>query len=81
MTSIVTQIVGILTAGISNFATAIGSGINNMVSNLFIVTTGTGDAATQSLTIFGGLVCVFAGISLVIGLSRWATNWVSSFGK
>ena len=73
MTEIVQQIVQILTSGISGIATGIGSGLGTLVENIFL-------GADGELSIFGGVIVVFAGISLAIGLSKWVVNWVTSLG-
>ena len=77
MTEVLQQTVSLLTSGISQFATGLGQGIQNLVSSVFLDTTG----ETSQLSVFGGVVIVFAGISLAIGLSRWITTWVSSLGN
>jgi hypothetical protein len=76
-TAIVTEIIEILTAGITGIATGIGSGLKSLVDNIFF-TTAEGGAATMST--FGIMICVFAGISLAIGLSRLIVRWLSSLG-
>ena len=76
MSSILTEIVGLLVGGIQGLATGIGSGVSSLVNSIFIDATGT----TPALTAFGGLVAVFAGISLAIGLSRWVMNFLTSLG-
>ena len=76
MTTILQEIISILTGGITGIASGIGSGLSELVQKIFI--DGTGD--TKKLSIFGGLVVVFAGVSLAIGLSRWVVNWVTSLG-
>lgn len=76
MTSIVTQIVEILTSGIGGVATGIGSGLGTLVENIFLVEGTNG----SELSVFGGVIVVFAGISLAIGLSKWVVNWVTSLG-
>lgn len=77
MTTILTEIISILVAGISGIASGIGEGLTTLVTAIFLE--GTGE--TQSLSTFGGLIVVFAGISLAIGLSRWVVNWVTSLGN
>lgn len=77
MSAILTEILTLLTSGITQFATGFGSGLMSMVTSIFL--TGEGDA--QKLSLFGGLCIVFAGISLAIGLSRWVLKWVSSLGN
>lgn len=76
MTAILQEIVQLLVSGITQFATGFGAGLGELVSAIFI--DGTGDTAT--LSTMGGLIVVFAGISLTIGLSRWVLNFVTSLG-
>ena len=75
-TAIVAEIIEILTAGITGIATGIGSGLKALVDNIFFTTAEGG--ATMST--FGIMICVFAGISLAIGLSRLIVRWLSSLG-
>lgn len=74
--AIIAEIISILTAGITGMATAIGSGLNDLVNNLFFTTTGD----TTSMSMFGIMVVVFAGIGLAIGLSRLVVQWLGSLG-
>lgn len=74
--NIVSQIVQILTSGISGVATGIGGGLSTLATSIFL--SGTGE--TQTLSTFGTLIVVFAGISLAIGLCRWVVNFVTSLG-
>lgn len=77
---IMQAIIEILVGGISGVATGIGQGLSTLAQSVFLQTTGTGESAVTSLSTFGVLVVVFAGISLAIGLSRWVVNFVSSLG-
>lgn len=77
---IMQAIIEILVGGISGVATGIGQGLSTLAQSVFLQTTGSGDSATTSLSTFGVLVVVFAGISLAIGLSRWVVNFVASLG-
>lgn len=77
MTSVLTEIIELLTAGISGIASGIGNGLMQLVGNIFLETTGD----TTKLSVFGGVIVVFAGVSLAIGLSRWVVNWVTSLGS
>ena len=76
MSAVLTQIIDILYGGITGVASGIGTGLGTLAESIFL--TGEGDA--QTLSVFGGLIVVFAGISLAIGLSRWVVNWVTSLG-
>lgn len=75
--TLVTKIINILYSGLSAAATNFGSGLNSIVSNLFV--TGTGE--NQDLSVFGTLVVVFGGVALAIGLTRWVLNFISSLGQ
>lgn len=74
MTAILQQIISILIAGISGIAEGIGSGLTTLAQSIFL------GAEAGTLSVFGGLVVVFAGISLAIGLCRWVVDWISSLG-
>ena len=74
MTAILKQIIEILVAGITGIASGVGSGLTALAQSIFIGT------EPGTLTVFGGLVVVFAGISLAIGLCRWVVNWITSLG-
>ena len=77
---IMQAIIEILVGGITGVATGIGSGLSTLAQSVFLQTTGEGASAVTSLSTFGVLVVVFAGISLAIGLSRWVVNFVASLG-
>lgn len=79
MTALLQEIIALLVSGITGIATGIGEGLSNLVQSIF-VTVGT-DGAVEGLSTYGGLIVVFAGISLAIGLSRFVVNWVSSLGN
>lgn len=74
--AIITEIIEILTGGIVGISGAIGGGLNDLVQSLFFTTTGD----TTSMSMFGIMVCVFAGIGLAIGLSRLVVSWLGSLG-
>lgn len=78
MTAILGEIVEILVGGITGMAQGIGSGLNEMATSLFITTTGTGENATQTLSTFGGIVAIFGGVALAVGLTTLVTRWIMS---
>lgn len=78
MTTVLTEIITTMVGGISGIATGIGQGLADLVGNIFLTTSESGEVT--GLSVFGGVIVVFAGISLAIGLSRWVVNWVTSFG-
>lgn len=75
MTAILDQIIDILIAGITGIASGVGQGLTTLAQSIFLGT----EAGT--LSVFGGLVVVFAGISLAMGLCRWVVNWITSLGS
>lgn len=77
MTDVLQEIITILTGGISQLATGIGQGLADLVGSIFIETGADGN----KLTVFGGVVIVFAGIALAIGLCRWVMSFVTSLGS
>lgn len=76
--AILQQIIELLVGGITGIATGIGSGLNNLVTNIFIET---GVEGAMNLSVFGGVIIIFAGVALAIGLSKWVVNWITSFGN
>lgn len=77
MTELLTEIISILVSGITGIASGIGQGLSELVQTIFLETSTEG---AMQLSTFGGLIVVFAGVSLAIGLSRWVVNWVTSLG-
>lgn len=75
MTTILNQIIEILIGGITGIASGVGSGLTTLAQSIFLGT------EPGSLSVFGGLVVVFAGISLAIGLCRWVVDWITSLGS
>lgn len=75
--ALLTEIVQILVSGFSQFATGIGTGLNDYIKAIML---GGGENG-QSLGTFGTIIIVFAGLALTIGLSRWVLNVVTSLGK
>lgn len=76
MKAILTAIIELLTGGITGVASGIGQGLSTLATNIFL--TGTGE--TQTLSVFGSLIVIFAGISLALALCRWMVNFVTSLG-
>lgn len=79
METILTEIINLLIGGLTGIASGIGSGLSELVSNIFLEVGETG--TIEGMSVFGGLIVVFAGVALAIGLSRWVVNWVTSLGN
>ena len=78
MTTLLQEIISLLVAGIAGLASGIGTGLSTLVQSIFLKVNESG--TVEGLSTFGGLIIVFAGVSLAIGLSRWVLNWVTSLG-
>lgn len=75
-TAVLQAIIEILVGGITSVAQGIGAGLSTLATSVFL----TGSGETQTLSTFGILIVVFAGISLAIGLSKFVVKWVASLG-
>lgn len=79
MSSVLTEFIGLLVGGISSLAGGIGTGIQQYVTDLFLKT---GENGTiTGLSTFGGVVAIFGGIALAVGLTTLIFNWVRSIGN
>lgn len=77
MSAVLTEIINLLTAGITGMASGIGGGLQALVSNIFLDTTNNSTA----LSTFGGVIVIFGAVALAIGLSRFIVNWLTSWGN
>lgn len=73
---IVGEIIEILVSGLAGIASGIGSGLNNLVTDIFLVD----NSGTVELSTFGTVIVVFAGVSLAIGLCTLVVHWLTSLG-
>lgn len=79
MEAILSEIITLLVGGITGIAEGIGSGLSLLVQNIFLQVSESGDVT--GLSIFGGVIVIFAGVALAIGLSRMVVAWVQSLGN
>lgn len=79
MENVLTDMLGLLTSGLSQMATGIGTGLGNLVENIFLKV-GEGGEIT-GLSTFGSVVVIFAGVGLAIGLSKLVVHWISTLGS
>lgn len=77
MEGVLTEIIGLLTGGITGIASGIGGGLQSLVTNIFLDTTG----STTKLSVYGGVIVIFAGVALAVGLSKMIVTWLSSLGN
>ena len=80
MSAALVEFIGLLVAGIQELATGIAAGVASMASALFLTTDSTTHAVT-GLSVFGGIMGIFAGVSLAIGITTKVFLWVTSLGK
>ena len=78
MENVLSDIVKLLTSGISDVATGIGTGLGNLVKSIFLEVSEAGDVT--GLSVFGGVVIIFAGVGLAIGLSKLVVHWITGLG-
>lgn len=78
MTEVLNEIITLLTSGISGIATGIGDGLGNLVESIFLKV-GT-DGTVDGLSVFGGVIVIFAGVGLAVGLSKLVVHWISGLG-
>lgn len=74
MTELMREIIQLLVSGLTEYATGFFGALSTAVTNIFMTTEG-------GLSTFGGVLIIFAGISLAVGLSSLVFNWVSNLGK
>lgn len=78
MTAVLTEFINLLVGGISAMASGIGSGIQELVTKVFLTTSESG--TVTGLSAFGGVIAIFGAISLAVGLSTLVVKWVMSIG-
>lgn len=71
--AIMSEIVSILTSGITDFGSGLAGGINGYVKALFISSSG-------RLSTTAVIISVFAAIALVTGITALVWNWISTLG-
>lgn len=78
MSTVLTEFVNLLVGAIESLGTGIAAGVVNMAKALFLVES---QGSITGLSIFGGLVAIFAGIALAVGITTRVYLWVTSLGK
>lgn len=72
--------VAILVNGIQDLASGIAGGVAAMAQDLFLATDPSTHAVT-GLSVFGGIVAIFAGLSLAIAITTKVYTWVTTLGN
>lgn len=79
MGDILTDFIQLLVGGIADMATGIGTGVNGFVKDLFLEVDAQG--AITGLSTFGGVIAIFGGIALAVGITTLIFNWIRSIGN
>lgn len=79
MGDILSDFIQLLVGGIKDLATGVGSGVNGFVKDLFLEVDSTG--VISGLSTFGGIVAIFGGIALAVGITTLIFNWIRSIGN
>lgn len=74
---ILSEVISILVGGITQVASAMGTGISTLVQSIAFTTGAEGGKSLSALFV---LVLVFGGVSLALGLCRLVVNFVMSLG-
>lgn len=80
MQAALTEFVQLMVGAISDLATGIAGGVSAMAQALFLETDATTHAVT-GLSVFGGVVGIFAGIALAVGITTKVYIWVTQLGR
>lgn len=79
MGNVLSEFMQLLVGGITELATGIASGVSEMAKALFLEVSEQG--AVTGLSVFGGIVAIFAGISLAVGVTTRVYTWITSLGN
>ena len=79
MGDILSEFIQLLVGGIKDLAIGVGSGVNGFVKDLFLEVDAQG--AITGLSTFGGIVAIFGGIALAVGITTLIFNWIRSIGN
>lgn len=78
MAAALQEFVQILVGGISNLATGIAQGVSSMAQELFLEVS---EGTVTGLSVFGGIVAIFAGLALAVGITSKVYTWITSLGN
>lgn len=78
MGDVLNELIELMVGGITQLSTGIGEGVNQFVQDVFLEV---GANGIEGLSVAGGIVGVFAGISLAVGITTLVFNWLRSLGN
>lgn len=79
MGEILKDFIQLLVGGVTDMATGIGTGVNGFVKDLFLEVDAQG--AITGLSTFGGVIAIFGGIALAVGITTLIFHWIRSIGN
>lgn len=79
MANVLQEFVNILVSGIVDLAQGIATGVVTMAKALFLEVDGQG--AVTGLSVFGGIVAIFAGLALATAITTRVYTWITSLGN
>lgn len=78
MADVLTSFLEILVGGITTVAEGVAAGVVAMAKALFLEYN---EGTLVGLSAFGGIVAIFAGIALAVGITTKVYTWVTSLGN
>lgn len=80
ITAALSEFMQLLVSAVSDYAVGVAGGISAMAEALFLAKDGTTGAVT-GLSVFGGIVGIFAGIAISVGITTLVYHWITNLGK
>ena len=78
MADVLASFLQILVGGITTVAEGVAAGVVAMAKALFLEYN---EGTLVGLSVFGGIIAIFAGIALAIGITTRVYTWVTSLGN
>ena len=79
MSTVLSEFVTILVGAIESLGTGIATGVSSMAEALFLKVNAT-THAVEGLSVFGGIIAIFAGLALAVGITTKVYMWIVSLG-
>ena len=78
MAAALQEFVSILVSAIVSLGSGIAQGVSNMAQALFLEVS---EGTVTGLSMFGGIVAIFAGLALATAITTRVYTWVTSLGN